>query len=381
MEMIKIGIVGQNGFIGTHLLNTIRITKNNVKLIPFKRDFFLNNKNLQNFVKECDVVIHLAGVNRHKRPEEIYNTNIELVKKIIEACEDTCSNPHIIFSSSTQENSKSVYGESKKNCRELFEKWAESNQSKFTGLIIPNVFGPFGKPYYNSVIATFCHQITHNEKPKVEIDGSLKLIYVGELVTKILDIIECKGILKNNNNLINRVLIKNTTEIKVSELLELIQVFKNNYFEKGVIPNLKESFHKNLWNTFLCYLDHKSFYPFKLDRYTDDRGDFVEISKLKGGGQVSFSTTVPGITRGNHFHTRKAERFSVIKGKAKIETRRIGTDSKHTFFLNGDQPSFVDMPIWFTHNITNIGDEDLYAIFWINEEYDSLDPDTYFEEV
>ena len=131
----------------------------------------------------------------------------------------------------------------------------------------------------------------------------------------------------------------------------------------------------------MCYLDYQLFYPFHLNLHTDNRGSFVETTKLKSGGQISFSTTVPGITRGNHFHTRKSERFAVIKGQAKIEIRRIGTDLKYSFLLNGDRPSFVDMPIWFTHNITNIGDDDLYTIFWINEEYDPSDPDTYFEEV
>jgi dTDP-4-dehydrorhamnose 3,5-epimerase-like enzyme len=190
-----------------------------------------------------------------------------------------------------------------------------------------------------------------------------------------------KEMAKKNNVVINQVLIQHTAEIKVSALLKLIQGYKNNYFESGEIPDLSNPFHKNIWNTFLCFLDHQLFYPFHLNLHTDNRGSFAETAKLKSGGQISFSTTAPGFTRGNHFHTRKSERFAVIKGQAKIEIRRIGTDLKHVFLLNGDRPSFVDMPIWFTHNITNIGDDDLYTIFWINEEYDSSDPDTYFEEV
>ncbi|MDD3743042.1 MAG: epimerase, partial [Lentimicrobiaceae bacterium] len=138
---------------------------------------------------------------------------------------------------------------------------------------------------------------------------------------------------------------------------------------------------RNLFNTFLCYIDHASFFPFQLTLNTDNRGSFVETIKLSSGGQVSFSTTVPGITRGNHFHTRKAERFAVIKGKARIELRRIGTNKILSFDLDGQHPAFVDMPVWFTHNITNTGDEDLYTIFWINEFYDPADTDTYFEKV
>jgi UDP-2-acetamido-2,6-beta-L-arabino-hexul-4-ose reductase len=379
--MLNIGITGQSGFIGTHLNNTLALDPEKYTRIPFKNEYFTTNVKLKTFVQQCDVIIHLAAMNRHNDPEMIYNTNIGLVNQLLAACESTQSTPHILFSSSTQEDRDNLYGRSKKEGRKLLEQWADINKGQFTGLIIPNVYGPFGHPYYNSVVATFCHQITHNEQPHIEVDGILKLIYVGELVSQILEIVEQVFLVKKNNDVSNEVLIQHTAEIKVSALLKLIQGYKNNYFERGEIPDLRNPFHKNIWNTFLCYLDHQLFYPFHLNLHTDNRGSFVETVKLKSGGQISFSTTVPGITRGNHFHTRKSERFAVIKGLAKIEIRRIGTDLKHSFLLNGDRPSFVDMPIWFTHNITNIGDDDLYTIFWINEEYDSSDPDTYFEEV
>jgi UDP-2-acetamido-2,6-beta-L-arabino-hexul-4-ose reductase len=379
--MIKIGITGQTGFIGTHLFNTIGLYQDKFIRIPFQNELFRNDTQLQNFVNQCDVIVHLAAMNRHNDPEVIYNTNIGLVNQLIAACESTQSTPHILFSSSTQEDRDNLYGRSKKEGRKLLEQWADINKGQFTGLIIPNVYGPFGHPYYNSVVATFCHQITHNEQPRIEVDGTLKLIYVGELVSQILEIVEQSFSDQKNNVVINEVLLQHTAEIKVSALLKLIQDYKDNYFERGEIPDLSNPFHKNIWNTFLCYLDHQLFYPFYLNLHTDNRGSFAETAKFKSGGQVSFSTTAPGITRGNHYHTRKSERFIVIKGQAKIEIRRIGTDLKYSFLLNGDRPSFVDMPIWFTHNVTNIGDDDLYTIFWINEEYDSSDPDTYFEEV
>ena len=379
--MIKIGITGQTGFVGTHLFDTIGLYQDKFIRIPFQDELFRNDTQLQNFVNQCDVIVHLAAMNRHNDPEVIYNTNIGLVNQLIAACESTQSTPHILFSSSTQEDCDNLYGRSKKEGRKLLEQWADINKGQFTGLIIPNVYGPFGHPYYNSVVATFCHQITHNEQPRIEVDGTLKLIYVGELVSQILEIVEQFFFDQKNNVVINEVLLQHTAEIKVSALLKLIQGYKNNYFERGEIPDLSNPFHKNIWNTFLCFLDHQLFYPFHLNLHTDNRGSFAETAKLKSGGQISFSTTAPGFTRGNHFHTRKSERFAVIKGQAKIEIRRIGTDLKHSFLLNGDRPSFVDMPIWFTHNITNIGDDDLYTIFWINEEFDPSDPDTYFEEV
>ncbi len=389
---MKIGITGQTGFVGTHLYNFLGLQEN-VERIPFKDEYFDKEKDLENFVQSCDVIVHLAALNRHNDPEVIYKMNMYLVQKLIRACESTNSTPHILFSSSTQEEKDNAYGKSKLDGRKLLEEWAKRNKAQFTGFIIPNVFGPFGNPYYNSFIATFCHQLTHGEQPKIDVDGEVKLIYVGELVkvifgeinrtqiTQIEQINTDKKISVNQSDQRHLRSISHTSEIKVSKVLSLLESYKSNYFEKGIIPNLDNEFEKNLFNTFLCYIDHKSFFPFYLTRHSDERGSFVETIKLNSGGQVSFSTTVPGITRGNHYHTRKAERFAVIKGKARIELRKIGTDEVLSFELDGDKPSFVDMPVWYTHNITNIGDEELYTFFWINEHFDPEDGDTYFEKV
>lgn len=404
--MLKIGITGQSGFVGTHLFNTLGLYPEKYERVPFEDAFFADETRLNNFVQSCDVVVHLAAMNRHNDPQVIYETNINLVKQLIKACEAANSIPHILFSSSIQEERDNLYGKSKKEGRELLEQLALKNNAQFTGLVIPNVFGPFGQPYYNSVVATFSHQITHNEIPVIEVDSEIKLIYVGELVEIILEKIsgtqitqlvpiyreieqmnttcpETTGgkIIENPSRQYNPCYISHTATIKVSALLHKLHEFKANYLEKGIIPCLDDPFEKNLFNTFLCFIDHATFFPFKLKLNTDERGSFVETIKLNSGGQVSFSTTVPGITRGNHFHTRKTERFAVIKGKARIEIRRIGTDKVLSFELDGRQPSFVDMPVWFTHNITNIGDEELYTIFWINEYYNPGDPDTFMEIV
>ena len=378
---IKIGITGQAGFIGTHLFNTLGLYPDKYKRIPFDDNYFQSKDRLELFVKECDVIIHLAAMNRHHDPEVIYQTNIGLVRQLIDVLEKTKSSPHVLFASSTQEERDNLYGKSKKEGRELLELWADKNSGQFTGFIIPNVFGPFGNPYYNSVVATFCHQLTHNEQPRIDVDGEMKLIYVAELVQHFMEQIE--DIKQNHKNdvVIETIQLQHTTEVKVSVILKVLESYKADYFEKGEIPPLNTSFDRNLYNTFLCYFDHKSFFPFKLKLNTDQRGSFIETIKLNSGGQVSFSTTIPGITRGNHFHTRKAERFAVIKGKALIELRRIGTKEVLSFKLDGNQPSFVDMPVWYTHNITNIGEEELYTIFWINEHFNSKDPDTFFENV
>lgn len=379
--MINIGITGQAGFVGTHLYNTFGLYPEKFTRIPFEDSFFADSALLKAFVSKCDVIVHLAAMNRHNDPEVIYKTNIGLVKQLIKACEETKSTPHILFSSSTQEERDNLYGKSKKEGRLLLENWADKHNAQFTGLIIPNVYGPFGNPYYNSVVATFCHQLTHNEQPRIEVDGVINLIYVGELVDQIIKLIEKVDKDHKNDVVIQEVKLQHTAEIKVSTLLKTLETYRDNYFTKGEIPALDTPFNRNLWNTFLCYIDHEEFFPFYLKLNTDDRGSFVETVKLNSGGQVSFSTTVPNITRGNHFHTRKAERFAVIKGKARIDLRRIGTDKVYSFELDGTNPSFVDMPIWYTHNITNIGTEELYTIFWINEHYDASNPDTYFETV
>lgn len=377
--MIKIGITGQTGFIGSHLYNTIGLFPEKYKRVDFEDSFFDNPEILSGFVSDCDVIVHLAALNRHNDPNIIYDTNLVLVKKLIKACETSQSVPHILFSSSTQEDRDNVYGRSKKEGRRLFEIWAQNTGGRFSGMVIPNVYGSFGNPYYNSVVATFCYQLTHDETPKIEIDGELKLIYISELVQVFLHKID-EGA-KIGVKSIERNEIPFTTAIRVSDLLDKLKEFKFNYYKNGMIPDISESFDRNLFNTLVTYVDHKTFYPFNLNLNIDNRGSFVETVKLNSGGQVSFSTTKPGITRGNHFHTRKAERFAVIKGIARIELRRIGTTDKLTFELNGENPSFVDMPIWYTHNITNIGKDELYTIFWINEFYDPSDPDTYFEVV
>jgi UDP-2-acetamido-2,6-beta-L-arabino-hexul-4-ose reductase len=383
--MIRIGITGQSGFIGTHLYNKIGLYPNKYQRIEFKDDYYTNTRLLKEFVIQCDVIVHLAALNRHNDQQTIYNTNIELVNKLIAAMESQNVRPHVLFSSSTQEEHNNIYGNSKKAGRELLENWANKNKGQFTGLIIPNVYGPFGQPYYNSVVATFCYQLTHGENPKIEIDGELKLIFVEELVNEFIKQIEEVNIQTSVNQwhvpCIRTIQVSNTASIKVSELLNVLNEFKNNYFEKGEIPLLDDPFFRNLFNTFVCYIDHASFFPFMLKKNTDNRGTFVEVIKMKSGGQVSFSLTVPGITRGNHFHTRKAERFAVIKGKAKIDIRRVGTDKILSFELNGENPSFVDMPIWYTHNITNIGNEELFTMFWINEHFDANDPDTFYKNV
>lgn len=366
----RIGITGQAGFVGTHLYNWLGLFPDQYVRIPFEDSFFSSQSNMKEFVSSCDVIVHLAAMNRHEDPQVIYNTNIELVEKLIKAMEGEGVTPHVLFSSSTQEELDNLYGKSKREGRSLLEKWAEKNNASFTGLVVPNVFGEFSQPNYNTFIATFAYKLLNEEQPVVMQDNNVRLIHVASLCRFIISQFENKGI--------NRMEIPYDFEKKVTDILYQFEEFKSFYYEQGIIPVLKDKDDINLFNTFRSYISPRSM---ELVQHADNRGVFVETIKLGIGGQVSFSTTVPGITRGNHYHTRKIERFTVIKGKALIQLRKIGTDEVFNFELDGKNPAYIDMPVWYTHNIKNIGKEDLYTQFWINEWYDPNDGDTYFEIV
>ena len=367
--MVKIGITGQAGFVGTHLYNLLKLDSK-FEPIPFEDSYFQCEDKLREFVCQCDVIVHLAAMNRNENPQVIYDTNVQLVDKLICAMDSENVKPHVLFSSSTQETLDNLYGQSKKKGREMLEQWAEQKGSSFTGLVVPNVFGEFSQPNYNTFIATFAHKLVNGDHPTVMVDNDVQLIYVGSL---------CRFIIGQfSNEGVTRVEIPYDFQKKVTEILALFENFNELYNKQGFIPELKDINDVNLFNTFRSYMEPRCV---KLVQHADARGVFVETIKLGVGGQVSFSTTVPNITRGNHYHTRKIERFTVIKGKAKIELRKIGTSEVLTFLLDGTEPSYVDMPIWYTHNITNIGDDELYTQFWINEWYDANDGDTYFETV
>jgi len=370
--MIKVGITGQSGFIGAHLYNYLGL-KEDIQRIGFEDEFFENDNVLDGFVSSCDIIVHLAAMNRHDNPQVLYDTNISLVKRLIESLDRTNSRPHIIMSSSTQEKRDNSYGKSKQGGRRLFIGWAEKNDNRFTGMIIPNVFGPFGKPFYNSVVSTFCYQITHAQKPEVKIDVEMDLIYVQDLVHEMYNIITDRSYNFEH-------MVKHSGSAKVTDILYELNSLHHTYTKYGILPEINSHFKLCLFNTYRAYLD-SDYFPRLYKLNVDKRGSFVEIIKAFNQGQISFSTTKPGITRGNHFHIRKVERFSVIRGEALIQLRRIGTNDVIEYRLSGNKPGYVDMPVWYTHNITNVGKDELYTIFWVNEFFNSQDPDTHYEKV
>ena len=370
--MLTIGITGSKGFIGNHLYNTLSLYPAKYRLIEINRNDWEQVNFLYEKVNACDVIFHFAGINRHSDSDYIFQENIRLSHALVDVLNRVTHPIKVVFSSSSQEATESIYGKAKKVSREVLENWAIQSGNLFFGLLIPNVFGPFGKPFYNSFIATFCYQLNQGEAPIILTDSEVSLIYVADLIKQMEQLIP----LEKSQSIFT---IQPTSQVSVSSVLAQLNNFKNQYVEKGIIPELTNLFSIQLFNTFRSYMSYGASFPKSCTCHTDNRGSFVELVRLGMGGQVSFSTTLPGITRGNHFHTRKIERFSVIKGKAKMELRKYGSFEIATFYLDGEQPAYVDIPVWYYHNITNIGEETLFTIFWISEQFNPDDADTYFE--
>ena len=365
---MKVGITGINGFIGWHLCQYLMLM--DIEIIPFDRGYFDNYQKLKEFTERCDVIFHLAAINRHEDEEYLYQTNVDILNKLLE--NTGLNKPKIYFTSSIQEERDNAFGRSKLECWNLLNKWGKTNDVTVGSFVVPNVFGPFGKPNYNSFIATFCHLLANGQSPTVSHDSEIGLIHVHDLVKEFWNCIL--------NNASGRIVINSHYKYKVSEVLDKLEGYREQYLVSGEFPDLNNKFDKQLFNMYRTYIPY-DHYPVSLKKNIDNRGCFVEVVRANTTGQFSFSTTVSGITRGNHFHTRKAERFTVISGKAKIELRKVGSKDVIEYLLDGDSPSYVDMPIWYTHNITNVGNSDLLTLFWINEPYDPDNSDTYFLDV
>tara|TARA_B100000575_G_C23138228_1_gene661794 strand:- start:3185 stop:4231 length:1047 start_codon:yes stop_codon:yes gene_type:complete len=335
-----------------------------------KSDF--NSNNLNNKLKNDDLIFHFAGVNRDINDTILYEKNELINNTLLIALEKVNFSGKLYFTSSTQETINTKYGIAKKNARLRFLNQSKKLGYVFHGLILPNLFGPFCKPNYNSFIATFCFNLINSKKNEINDDKNISLMYVNDLVTRLIDSIK-------THDEIN--LTEIITQRKVSDILILLEMFNETYIKKGNYPNLNSHFNISLFNTFMSYVNLNEFFPKKYIVHKDNRGSFTELIRSYSKGQTSFSTTKKNVVRGNHYHTRKIERFSVISGKAKIEIREILSDNIISYVLDGNTPSYIDMPIWYTHNIKNIGSDDLLTMFWVNEHYEDNDSDTYKEKV
>jgi len=372
MSKRRIVITGLVGFMGSHLRDRLS-REQDIEVPAFEDEYFSHPDALKEVLRGADAVVHLAAMNRGDE-DELYRTNVELVRKLIAQLEQLSERPHVLFSSSTQAELDNPYGRSKKEGERLLREWSERTNAPVTSMVIPNVFGDKGRPFYNSVVATFCHLLTHGGTPEVKVDKELDLIYINELCDEFLQCISSPpaGF--------RRYQVPATSRVKVTDILMALNHFRDCYYDKKVVPYLSDDFQRNLYNVFLSYAEPSDYEQSLLLR-TDDRGSLFEIVKQEGGNQIFFSTTKPGIIRGNHYHTRKMEKFCVVRGSAVIRLRRIGTDEIIEYKVAGSKPVVVEMPIFYTHNIENIGNDELCTLFWTNEVYNPDDPDTFFEKV
>ena len=370
---MKVTITGQDGFIGFHLYNTIKYKFHKIELIDFRKNYFKESDKIDQIFRSTDVIIHLAGLNRHDDENYLLDQNIILGKKIIDSIIRINFKGKLIFASSIQQKDDNAYGVSKRKSVENFFNASSKYAFTFINLVIPNVFGPFCKPNYNSFIATFCYNSFYKKKNIIKKNKDVPLIYIDNLIHQIIQKIKVGST--------DEFKVIEDIDIKVNEVKNIIDDFNQVYFKNGNIPDLNNPFKINLFNTFHSYIEPENFFPRKHRLINDDRGSFAEILRSSSKGQVSFSVTNPGHTRGNHFHTRKIERFSVLEGEAEINIKKIGSNKIHTFTLSGKNPCYVDMQVWYTHNVKNIGDKNLITLFWINEFYNENDSDTFFEKV
>jgi UDP-2-acetamido-2,6-beta-L-arabino-hexul-4-ose reductase len=363
----RIGITGIDGFVGFHLRANLHAR--GLRVAGADLPEFQADARLHQFVGQCDAIVHLAGMNRGN-DEDIWRVNTQLVRQLTDAMDRQGVRPAVVFSSSTHIHLDTVYGKAKRECTRLFEAWSAATGARFVNLIIPNVFGEFCRPFYNSVVATFCHQLAHGEQPKVIEDREIELIHAQELADRIYAAVtgETRGPLPLSGR-----------KIKVTELLAALEGFSATY-RQGVLPDLGEAFTLNLFNTLRSYW-FPGRYPVPLDVHADARGSLFECVKSLGKGQVNYSTTHPEVTRGNHFHRRLVERFLVLEGRARIRIRRLFGDQTVEFDVSGDSPCFVDIPTFHTHNITNTGQDRLLTLFWMNKLFDPGDADTFPEQV
>lgn len=368
---MKIGITGSNGFIGWHLNCFLRTREDVLEIRTADRNTFVDASALENFVDGLDLIVHLAGVNRGD-DDLLHRGNAEPAEQLVKALDTTSSTPCIIYSSTTHAISPSnVYGDAKAAVSELFSSWAVRNNTRFINFVIPHVFGEYGRPFYNSGVATFCHQLVKDEPLSVNPEGKLELIHVQDLVEFMLS---CYVENKSGNVPVNGI------EIGVPDVVGRLQALYHEYKLDNQLPDLSDSFTRSLFNTLRAAIPVDEWVR-SPQKHADDRGWLVETVKVHSGGQCFVSTTKPGITRGNHFHRRKVERFFVLQGKAKIRLRKLLTGEVVECDLDGDFPSFVDIPTLHTHSITNVGDDELITLFWTDEFFDPDSPDTYFEEV
>ncbi|MFC9333927.1 NAD-dependent epimerase/dehydratase family protein [Arthrobacter sp. NPDC057009] len=366
MSAKRVTVTGSGGFLGFHTRSLLLSSGREPAGVTLGASFDLA-KAVES-IDGADRLIHLAGVNRGT-DLEIRDGNILFARQLA-AVITTCQLPPraIVFANSTQAGNGTTYGTAKEQAASILAAAAAEVGSEFFDCRLPNLFGEHGRPFYNAVTATFCQMLADGRTPEIHEDRELRMLHAQSAAELLVG--DCDA--ESSHSLIE------TTS--VSDLLERLTRISAVYSD-GSIPSLETDFDRDLFNTYRSHLSPEKR-VIQLDRRRDDRGSFFEVIRShRSGGQTSFSTTHPTVTRGQHFHRRKIERFSVLAGTAKISMRKLFTNEVLSFTVNGDKPVAIDMPTLWTHNITNTGPDALYTMFWSNELFDPAAPDTFPEEV
>lgn len=359
-------ITGGRGFLGQHLRAALLESEIAAELVTVGADF--DRARATAAVDGADRVIHIAGVNR-ATDDEVTTGNILFAEQLASAILSAERPPQtVVFANSTQSTNGSVYGEAKARAGGILAHVAKKVGANYADVQLPNLFGEHGRPFYNAVTATFSHLIATGETPTVHADKELTLMHAQNAADLLSGVAPIEA-------------LDTLTHVDtVSGLLTRILKYAETY-NGGEIPDVTETFDRDLFNTYRSYTFPEQA-PIMLTRHADARGSFFEIVRSHGGpGQSSFSTTVRGVVRGDHFHRRKIERFTVLQGTGRISLRRLFTNRVISFNVTGSAPAAVDMPTMWAHNITNIGDDPLYTSFWTNDIFDPENPDTIAEAV
>lgn len=370
---MKVLITGANGFVGKNL--QVRLAEEKIEFDTFTR----SDADLEGKVSHCNFIIHLAGVNRPKNESELFEGNTDLTKSIVSILEKNNRQTPIIYSSSIQAERDNPYGLSKKYAEDSLSDYSNQSGALVCNYRLPNVFGKWCKPNYNSVVATFCHN-TINDLPIQINDPSalINLVYIDDVVNEFISVIKAT---RDDENLssADNFEVKPVYQISVGVLAEQLKSFKESK-NSHVIERVGTALTRALYSTYISYFKPEQF-SYSLVKHEDPRGMFVEMLKTKDSGQFSFFSAHPGITRGGHYHHSKNEKFLVVKGKARFGFRQIATDEYYELFTSGDEPQVVETVPGWSHDITNVGDDEMYVMLWANEIFDSENPDTVYHKV
>lgn len=369
---MKILVTGSKGFIGKNLIAEL---KNQNMTDIYEYDVDSNVDDLVKFTQDCEIIFHLAGINRPTDESEFIKGNYGFTSTLLNLLQKHNNKCPIVLSSSIQAELDNPYGKSKKAGEDLLFQYSFETNSRVIIYRFTNVFGKWCKPNYNSVIATFCHNI-NNDLPILinNPNAILNLIYIDDLVAELI-----KSITGDENRRGNFCYVEPTYSINLRTIADLLYSFKNSRMDLS-IPNTEDEFTKKLYATYLSYIPHTSL-SYNLKMNIDSRGSFTEFLKTNDRGQLSINISKPGIIKGNHWHMSKNEKFLVVSGKGVIRLRKIDENQVIEHFVSGDSLQVVDIPPGYTHNIENLGTSDMVTVIWVNEIFDPAKPDTYYMEV